>query len=90
MKQRQSDKNSTRSFTVRLPKDQADVLETIARAYGRPLNDEFRDAAAVHLRDRLKSSETRQRLQELRERTDRQVDELLADGDTGGDVGLGL
>ena len=66
-----------KNMTLRLPAEQADELEAIARAEGMSVSDAVREAIAEHIARKRKDKAFRERLRAVVER-DREILERLA------------
>lgn len=60
-----------KSMTLRLPSEQAEELELIAKVDGVPMSEEIREALAAHARNRLADPSFQTRLANNRERLNR-------------------
>jgi hypothetical protein len=70
-------KMARKNMTLRLPADQADELEAVARAEGISVSDAVREAIAEHIARKRKDKAFRERLRAVVER-DREILERLA------------
>lgn len=66
-----------KNMTLRLPAEQADELEAVARAEGISVSDAVREAISEHIERKRKDKAFRERLRAVMER-DRQILERLA------------
>jgi Arc/MetJ-type ribon-helix-helix transcriptional regulator len=66
-----------KNMTLRLPAEQADELEAVARAEGISVSDAVREAIAEHIERKRKDKAFRARLQTVMKR-DREILERLA------------
>ena len=66
-----------KSMTLRLPAEQADALEAVARAEGVTVSDAVREAIAEHIERKRRDKAFRERLRAVMER-DREILERLA------------
>ena len=66
-----------KNMTLRLPAEQADELEAVARAEGISVSDAVREAIAEHIARKRKDKAFRERLRAVVER-DREILERLA------------
>jgi post-segregation antitoxin (ccd killing protein) len=66
-----------KNMTLRLPAEQADELEAVARAEGISVSDAVREAIAEHIERKRKDKAFRERLKKVMER-DREILERLA------------
>ncbi len=66
-----------KSMTLRIPTEQADELEAVARAEGITVSDAVREAISEHIARKRKDKAFRERLRAVMER-DREILERLA------------
>ena len=66
-----------KNMTLRLPAEQADELEAVARAEGMSVSDTIREAINEHIERKRKDKAFRERLRDVMER-DREILERLA------------
>ena len=66
-----------KNMTLRLPAEQADELEAVARAEGISVSDAVREAIAEHIERKRKNKAFRDRLRAVMDR-DREILERLA------------
>jgi predicted DNA-binding protein len=69
--------SNRKNMTLRLPAEQADELEAVARAEGISVSDAVREAISDHIERKRKDKAFRERLREVMER-DREILERLA------------
>ena len=66
-----------KNMTLRLPADQADELDAVARAEGISVSDAVREAIAEHIERKRKDKAFRERLRSVMDR-DREILERLS------------
>ena len=66
-----------KNMTLRLPEDQADELEAVARAEGISVSDAVREAIAEHIERKRQDKAFRERLRSVMDR-DREILERLS------------
>jgi post-segregation antitoxin (ccd killing protein) len=74
---KREDVMARKNMTLRLPVEQADELEAVARAEGISVSDAVREAIAEHIERKRKDKAFRERLRTVMER-DREILERLA------------
>jgi len=69
---------TVKNMTLRLPREQAEELEIIARVDGVPMSETIREALQEHARQRFNDPDFRARLQQSRDRLDSQLGNVPA------------